>query len=134
MTAWRILVVDDEPAVRRTLERALTRVGHTVHAAASGEEACELLNAGIEVDLALMDLRMPGMSGRTLFQMILAQWPDLAGRLAVMSGDPDADDHAAWLALHDLPLLPKPCSLADVYAMVELLGRRWRRKADGHGS
>lgn len=134
MSSWSILVVDDEPAIRRTLERALARVGHTVYTAASGEDACELLQAGIAVDLAFMDLRMPGMSGRTLFQVILAQWPDLARRLAVMSGDPDADDHASWLALHDLPILAKPCTLADVYAMVELLGRREQRKADGHGS
>lgn len=127
----RILVVDDDAAVRRTLDRALARAGHTVILAASGEQACELLQAGTEVDLVMMDLRMPTMSGRTLFQMILAQWPVLAGRLVVMSGDPEADDHASWMSLHDLPVMPKPFSLQEVYAMVDFLSRPERKKANG---
>ena len=131
MTTLRILVVDDDAAVRRTLDRALGRAGHTVVLAASGEQACEILQAGTEVDVVLMDLRMPTMSGRTLFQMILAQWPVLAGRLAVMSGDPEAEDHAAWMSLHDLPVLPKPFSLAEVYATIDSLARAERKKANG---
>jgi two-component system response regulator PrrA len=131
MTTHRILVVDDDAAVRRTLQRALDRAGHTVILAASGEQACEILQSGTAVDVALMDLRMPTMSGRTLFQMILAQWPLLAARLAVMSGDPEAEDHAAWMSMHDLPVLPKPFSLEEVYAMIDALARPERKQANG---
>ncbi|MEE8116608.1 MAG: response regulator [Gemmatimonadales bacterium] len=123
MTAYRVLVVDDTAAARRSLARSLERAGHTVLGAASGEEACDLL-AEIPVDVVLMDLRMPTMSGRTLYQLILAQWPDVARRLAVMSGDPDAEDHTGWLALHNLPVLAKPFTLDEVFALVETLGKR----------
>ena len=123
MTAYRVLIVDDTAAVRRSLARALERAGHTVLVAASGEEACDLL-AETPVDVVLMDLRMPTMSGRTLFQLILAQWPDVARRLAVMSGDPDAEDHTDWLPLHNLPVLAKPFTLDEVFALVETLGKR----------
>ena len=69
MKVRRVLIVDDEPAVCRALEKALTRAGHTVMVAPSGEQACDLL-AIHEVDAILMDLRMPSMSGQTLFQAI----------------------------------------------------------------
>ena len=132
--SWRILVVDDQEQVRRALERALSRAGHIVVTAGSGEEAAELLADGLAPDMVFMDLRMPTMSGRTLYQVMLAQWPDLVRQLCVMSGDPDADDHAAWLALHEIPVLAKPFDLRDVYAMVDLLAPRGRREVNGHGS
>lgn len=129
MKVRRVLIVDDEPAVCRALQKALTRAGHTVLVAPSGEQACELL-AVHEVDAILMDLRMPSMSGQTLFHVILSQWPWLASRIAVMSGDPDAEDEQEWLAIYRLPVLPKPFELANVYDMVELLsGEGERRQA-----
>jgi len=116
----RVLIVDDEPAVRRALEKALTRAGHTVLLAPSGEEACEVLGAQ-QVDAILMDLRMPSMSGQTLFHVILSQWPPMASRIAVMSGDPDAEEEQEWLMLYRLPVIAKPFELARVYDMVERL-------------
>lgn len=106
-----VLVVDDEPAIRRALERALKRWGHTVHLATSGEGAVEILGT-CPVDLVLMDLRMPGMSGQTLFHSIVARWPHLVSRVIVMTGDPEAEDHHDWLRHHDLPMLMKPFELA----------------------
>ena len=123
MTPYRVLVVDDMASMRRTVQRVLTRAGHEVLSAATGEEACEIMQSEA-IDVVLMDLRMPAMSGRTLFQLILAQWPDLTRRLAVISGDPEADDHADWLELYDLPVLPKPFRLEEVVRMVEHLGVR----------
>lgn len=130
MKPRRVLIVDDEPAVRRALEKALSRAGHTVLLAPSGEQACELL-AVQQVDAILMDLRMPSMSGQTLFHVILSQWPWLASRIAVMSGDPDAEDQQEWLAIYRLPVLGKPFELARVFDMVEhLCGEAERRQAN----
>jgi DNA-binding NtrC family response regulator len=131
MKVRRVLIVDDEPAVRRALEKALTRAGHSVLLAPTGEHACELL-AVEQVDAILMDLRMPSMSGQTLFHVILSQWPRLAARIAVMSGDPDADEAQEWLALYRLPVLGKPFELARVFEMVEhLCMEAERRQANG---
>ena len=120
-----VLLVDDEPAIRRALERALKRWGHTVQIATDGEGAIEIL--GHEpVDLVLMDLRMPGMSGQTLFHSIAARWPHLIERVVVMTGDLEAEDHFDWLKVHDLPSLMKPFELKQLEVLVGTLAERWR--------
>lgn len=127
MRSLSILLVDDEPAIRRALEKALTRMGHRALLAASGEEACELL-AAFPVDIVVMDLRMPSMSGQTLYHSIVSRWPHLATHVVVMTGDPEAEDHNEWLELHDLPVLMKPFELAQLEALLRAItaGERWR--------
>ncbi len=58
-----ILVVDDEGGIRRGCERVLTAEGHKVLLADQGERGLEILRRHPEIDLVLVDLRMPGMSG-----------------------------------------------------------------------
>jgi len=130
MKSLTILVVDDEAAVRRALERVLARLGHTVHVATSGEAACESL-ATSPVDLVLMDLRMPGMSGQTLFHSIVARWPHLVNRVIVMTGDPEAQDHHDWLRHNDLPVLTKPFELAQLESLVDAVTTEERRRSQG---
>jgi len=62
MTQGRILVVDDEPQIRRTLRAVLIPHGYTVFEARSGEEALAALRQE-QPDLVLLDLNMPGMGG-----------------------------------------------------------------------
>ncbi len=130
MTTLRVLVVDDDASVRRVLDRALKLQGHTVLQASSGDEAFELLRQ-YEIDLVLMDLRMPSMSGQTLYHMIASQWPHLARRVIVMSGDPEARDHEEWLSLNDLALISKPFELPHLFALIGRLLTDARRQADG---
>jgi len=126
-----VLVVDDEPAIRRALERALKRWGYTVHLATSGEAACEILG-GYPVDLVVMDLRMPGMSGQTLFHSIAARWPHLVNRVILMTGDPEAEDHHDWLRHHDLPMLMKPFELAQLELLLRAVAaEEERRRSQG---
>src|SRR5688572_29967205 len=60
--AETILVVDDEKNIRRTLRMVLDGEGFTTHEAGSAEEAISLLD-DLELDLAILDVRLPGMSG-----------------------------------------------------------------------
>jgi len=62
MSAATILIVDDEPQIRRVMLTTLTSHGYTVVEAASGEEALEKLRAG-RPDLIILDVNMPGISG-----------------------------------------------------------------------
>lgn len=128
MKPLSVLIVDDEPAIRRALEKALTRWGHQVLTATSGEAACETLAAS-SVDLVIMDLRMPGMSGQTLFHSIAARWPQLVNSVIVMTGDPEAEDHNEWLKLHDLPVLMKPFELAQLESLVRTMAPEERRRS-----
>ncbi len=130
MRPYAILIVDDEPSMRRVLHRAITMAGYVGHTAASGEEACDLLRHH-HVDAVLMDLRMPSMSGQTLYHVIASQWPQLASRVVVMSGDSDAQDHAGWLELHALPVLDKPFELGNMLAVLRRLFVGERREANG---
>ena len=59
----KVLVVDDEPGVRRGCERVLRAEGHTVLLAENGEQGLDVIRQHPETDLALVDLRMPGISG-----------------------------------------------------------------------
>ena len=62
MSAGRILVVDDEPQIRRIMRTSLTGAGYEVDDARSGEEALEKVRA-FRPDLVLLDINMPGMGG-----------------------------------------------------------------------
>jgi two-component system KDP operon response regulator KdpE len=62
MSAGRVLVVDDEPQIRRVMRTALTTAGYEVSDARSGEEAVEQLGDE-KFDLILLDVNLPGMSG-----------------------------------------------------------------------
>jgi two-component system, OmpR family, KDP operon response regulator KdpE len=62
MTTGNILVVDDEPQIRRTLRSTLSFRGYTITEAATGEEALELVPK-LKPDLILLDVNLPGMSG-----------------------------------------------------------------------
>jgi two-component system response regulator HydG len=71
-----ILVVDDDPSNRVTLERLLKREGYVVNHAESGREAMEVLRSN-SIDLVLTDLKMPGMSGLDLLRAVRAVDPDV---------------------------------------------------------
>jgi two-component system, NtrC family, response regulator HydG len=71
-----LLVADDDPAVRESLERALTREGYAVVVAPDGQAALERLQAG-GIDLVLSDLKMPGLNGLELLPRAKAVAPDI---------------------------------------------------------
>jgi len=113
----RILVVDDEPALRRTLERALGSMGYDVVSVGDPHLVYELLDAA-EYDLVVLDIHMPQMSGDTLAIALLRRWPKLVGRVLLMSGDPWAL-RADWPEeLRRCPLLVKPFTLDGLAALV----------------
>ena len=79
MSAGRILVVDDEPQIRRVMRTTLTATGYEVSDARSGEEAVEKLGDE-KFDLILLDVNLPGMSGLEACRMIRRETlvPDVA--------------------------------------------------------
>jgi DNA-binding response OmpR family regulator len=106
----RILVVDDEPALRRTLERALRSHKYEVMSVADPHSAYEVLGES-SFDLVLLDLRLPQMAGDTFFLAIVRRWPRLLGRVILMSGDPWSQQLDWPAELVGCPVLHKPFSL-----------------------
>ena len=76
-TAGSILLVDDETNIREGLKAVLIKDGHDVRDAATATAALSLL-ATHPVEVAVLDIRMPGMSGTELLAIIKAQWPHIA--------------------------------------------------------
>ena len=71
MSAGRILVVDDDPQIRRVMRVTLTAQGYEVDDARSGDEALEKLRER-QSDLVLLDMNMPGLSGIETCRLIRA--------------------------------------------------------------
>lgn len=73
----RVLVVDDEDGIRDLLKERLEEDGYTCHTASSGDAALEVLDAE-PVDVALLDVIMPGMTGLSLFKQMKEHYPKVA--------------------------------------------------------
>ena len=74
--AQTLLVVDDDPGLRESLQRTLTRAGYQVVLASDGRSALDLMQ-GTPLDLVLTDLRMPGMTGVELLRAAKTLLPDV---------------------------------------------------------
>ncbi|HSH21529.1 MAG TPA: ATP-binding protein, partial [Candidatus Caenarcaniphilales bacterium] len=114
----RILAVDDEPAIRSMLERAMSRAGHEVMTAGGGQEALDAIEAQ-PFDLLLIDHRMSGMDGIECYQRAVALRPELAGRAVIMSGDTLNPALQEFAAGSGLQMLPKPFDVATVMKLVD---------------
>ena len=82
----RLLVADDEEAVRKTWERYFTRLGATVTVAGDGQRALDLMR-GQDFDAVVLDLKMPVLDGWDVVQAARRERPDLASRIIIVSGD-----------------------------------------------
>jgi len=120
----RILVVDDDDALREVLTVALTRDGHTVDGASDGTEALALLDRQ-PYDLVLSDLRMPRVDGPSLYETLRTRhhfpvrFATKLPRVIFMTGN--AAEHADFLRGTTDPILEKPLPLRAVRQMVSVL-------------
>jgi len=118
----RILVVDDEPAIRTMLVHVLG-ASHEVLAAESGEEARALLEQDQSFDLILCDLMMLEMTGMALHAWLAVQYPTLAAQLVFISGGAFTPKALEYVQRVGNRLIQKPFELAGLQRTVaELVG------------
>ncbi len=113
----RILLVDDDAAVRDSLCRALATEDYAVNAVASGMEALATLDHQ-NADVVLLDLNMPGMDGWQVLKKIQSQEP----RLPVILITAQAHQTATVAAAGARALCEKPIDLPYLLAMIKTLG------------
>jgi two-component system response regulator PrrA len=128
----RVLVIDDEPVIRRTLERVLRPAGFDVVTAGDPDSAYAILADG-PVDAVLLDLNMPRLSGVELFIAIVRRWPELQDRVVLISGDLDFGRERWPAEVRACPTLAKPFALDELYATLErvLAAQRPRLRKNG---
>jgi PAS domain S-box-containing protein len=115
----RVLLVDDEPLLRKALGRVLAPQCESVTLAASGEEALALVDTRADAfDLVLLDLSMPGLPGREVLGRIKARAPALP--VVVLSGHIEAP--ASLSAAFDV--LEKPVSSPQLARLLARVPRR----------
>jgi PAS domain S-box-containing protein len=112
-TRGRLLLVDDEPDIRRSISKFLTRTGWQVDLADSGEEGLRLLGQW-EYQIVLCDLRMPGMSGHEFYRRLQASDSPAISRLVFMTGDVLSPEASRFLQEAARPVLSKPFTLRDL--------------------
>lgn len=107
----RILVVDDEPTVRRACVRALTRRDYDVYAVESGPDALALLRAE-SFDLLLTDIKMPGMDGLELLRLAREVDPSLLA--VILTGYGTVENCTTSIQLGVSGFVAKPFTLQDL--------------------
>jgi CheY-like chemotaxis protein len=113
----RIMVVDDEPDVADVVAAMLRADGHHVEVMFSGQAALERA-MDMEPDLILSDIRMPGLDGPALYSKLVEFRPELAGRMAFITGDTLSPKARQFLEATDCPRLEKPVTPTELRELV----------------
>ena len=111
----RILFVDDDVQVRRALARLLGLMGYQVDEASSGLQALQLLERG-SYDVAVLDIRMPGMDGVDLMHRARKICPDLS--IIFLTGHATVESAVEAVRSHAVDYLLKPVSNRELAAAV----------------
>jgi DNA-binding response OmpR family regulator len=124
MSTGRILVVDDQAAIRELVAATLTADGHHVTTAPDGAAALRLLEGPPPYDLIVSDLKMPKLDGPSLYLEVSRRWPDCRPHVLFMSGFVDSPQYAGFLEATKVPVLLKPFDLDQLTRLVhEILHR-----------
>ena len=121
MTAIRVLVVDDEPAIRRALRPPLTELGFEMTEASRGEMALEMLRTE-PFDAVLLDVNMPGIGGIETLRRIRAMAPRLPVIILTVRDREEEKVNALELGADDY--VTKPFGVRELVARIRAAVRR----------
>jgi CheY-like chemotaxis protein len=115
----RVLIVDDTDIVRRALEVAMRRLGHEAESTSEPLAALDLARRH-PPDLALLDFRMPGMDGVTLWGELRSALGERCPKVLFVSGSPPEEVRASaeTSAVRPVGYVRKPFHLDDLSRMV----------------
>lgn len=114
-----ILIIDDEPQIRKFLDIALRAQGYSVHVAENGVKGLESL-ASRGADLLILDLGLPDMEGQEVLTE-LRQWSDIP--VIVLSARPDENQKIRLLDAGANDYVTKPFSIQELCARIRVMFR-----------
>lgn len=128
----KILLVEDEEAIRGFVRINLKRGGMEMLEAGSGEEALELVMSQGAVDIALLDVMLPGMSGFDVCASLREAYPAMG--IIMLTAKAQEEDKIRGLELGADDYIHKPFSPGELMARIHSLSRRLRLAAPAAGS
>ena len=105
----RVMVVDDEPDIRKVVRMTLQKAGYDVLEAEDGEKAIKVINTGenrLMLDVIICDIRMPKINGVEAIEYLRKEYPNV--QLIVLTGFPDMDMASTFLRQGVVDYLVKP--------------------------
>jgi two-component system, OmpR family, response regulator MprA len=118
----RILVVDDERAVRESLRRALELEGYEIDLAEGGSEALDLLASGMQPDAVVLDVLMPGVDGLEVCKRLRRSGNQLP--VLMLTARAEVENRVAGLDAGADDYVTKPFALEELLARLRALLRR----------
>ena len=123
----RLLLVEDDPTLRQALAFNLSREGYEVAAAPDGESGLEAAR-GERLDLILLDVMLPGMSGVEVLRVLRRE--GVTTPVIMLSAKGDEIDRVVGLKVGADDYVSKPFSRPELLARIEAVLRRQRRETD----
>lgn len=115
-----ILIVDDEPSMRRALRRIFERGGFAVAEAPSADAALPALDGEPAIDAVVSDVLMPGLSGLVFYDRLVERAPRLRHRVVFLTGAAHHADVHSPIEQRGVPLISKLDDLALVVDAVRV--------------
>jgi two-component system, OmpR family, alkaline phosphatase synthesis response regulator PhoP len=120
-TPCHVLVADDEPHIGRIIKMKLEQGPFRVSLAYDGQEALDFINSDEKIDLAVLDLMMPKLSGLDVLKQVREQDRVKSLPCIILTAGGDAKHERDALALGATEFLTKPFSPKKLYALVARL-------------
>jgi len=125
MTQPLVLLVDDEAPFVETMTKRLSKRELTVHTAFSGEEALSVLEKHRNMDVVILDVKMPGMDGIETLERIRKQYP--LTEVVMLTGHATVESAVEGMKRGAFDYLMKPC---DIEQLMDKVKEATRKKRD----
>jgi DNA-binding NtrC family response regulator len=126
MIETKLLLVDDEEAFVAAMEKRLTMRNMKIRAAHNGEEGLKKLDDDPDIDVVLLDVKMPGMDGIATLKEMKSRHP--MTEVIMLTGHATVESAIEGMKLGAFDYLVKPCDIDELTAKVE----EARTKKDAH--
>lgn len=111
-----ILIVDDIESIRNLLTHAVSQFGHKPYTAGNGAEAIDLFRENPEIDIVILDLRMPGISGWEAGVLLKNLKPDIEIIISSASVDEQVEKELKEMGIKHI--LYKPYRITELQAII----------------